>query len=264
VKVALMLPTFTVDAAMPIRAAALAEANGLDGAFAFDHLWPMGNPTRPALWSFGVLGAVAAVTTRLSLGPLVARIDLLPEEKLVDAFATLAAIAGDGRVIAALGAGDHLSAAENEAYGIGQGPAADRLDAVARTADRLRARGLATWIGGTSVAASRVAREHADAHNLWSVTAEDVHRRVERDGDIPPKTWGGQVLIGEDASELADLRATYGERDGLVSGTVAQVAAALRAYEEVGVTWCVCAPLDYLRRPRRAVETLCLVAEAVK
>ena len=263
-RIGVMLPTFTGDPSPVAEAARVAEGGGLDGTFVFDHLWPIGNPGRPALWSFGVLGAVAATTSRVVIGPLVARIDLLPEDDLVRGFLTLEAITGGGRVIAALGTGDRLSAPENIAYGVGQAPVLERLAAVARVADRLRGRGIETWIGGTSRVTAGLAREHADGHNLWAVTAEDLARRAAEDGHVPKKSWGGQVLIGRDRSELVALRARYGDRGGLISGTVEGVADRLRALAAAGATWAVCAPLDYIAQPARAVETLCLVAEAVK
>jgi alkanesulfonate monooxygenase SsuD/methylene tetrahydromethanopterin reductase-like flavin-dependent oxidoreductase (luciferase family) len=250
-KVGLMLPTFAEDPSAALDVARLVDARGLDGVFCFDHLWPMGSPGRPALWSFGVLAAVAAVTDRVSIGPLVARIDLFPEDELVDLFATLAAIAGLDRVIAALGAGDRLSAAENLAYGLARRPADERLAMVARVADRLRALSIVTWIGGNSPAVAGLAASHADAHNVWQMEAGE---------DESPVTWAGQVLVGRDGAELADLQARFGERDGLLSGTVDEVAARLSGLR---ATWCVCAPLDYLAQPTRAAETVCLVSERV-
>jgi hypothetical protein len=84
---------------------------------------------------------------------------------------------------------------------------------------------------------------------------------IAAQGGRVPRTWGGQVLIGRDHDEVATLRATYGDRPRLVSGTVEEVAAHLGG---LGVTWAVCAPLDYLAQPGRATETVCLVAKAVQ
>lgn len=255
-----MLPTFTTDLGPTRQAAAVADAGGLDGVFAFDHLWPMGNPGRPALWSFAVLGAVAATTERVAIGPLVARIDLLPEDEFVAIFETLAAVVGHERVIATFGAGDALSAAENATYGLPRHPVSERLALMARVCDRVRARRITTWIGGNSDAVAALADHHADAHNVWGLDADQIARSGGGVGHVP-RTWGGQVLIGRDADEVAALRATYGDRPGLVSGTVAEVAGHLAG---LGVTWAVCAPLDYLAQPARATETVCLVAKAVQ
>lgn len=259
-RVGVMLPTFSSDPGPALATARAAEIGGLDGVFAFDHLWPMGNPGRPALWSFGILGAVVARTERIVVGPLVARIDLLPEDELVRTFAGLAMMAGTDRVIAALGAGDNLSAGENVSYGLRRAPVAERLAMLTRVADRLRAHGIVTWMGGNSEAVAGLAVTHADAHNVWGLTVEEIASRGAHPGHVP-MTWGGQVLIGRDQDELESLRATYGPRPGLVSGTVDDVALHLRG---LGVTWTVCAPLDYIADPVRSTETVCLVREAVQ
>ncbi|GAC1531535.1 MAG: hypothetical protein NVS3B12_07730 [Acidimicrobiales bacterium] len=267
VLVGMTLPTFTSNGPTPVESATAAEAAGLDGVFVFDHLWPLGSPGRPALWSFAVLGAVAGVTARVALGPLVARIGLLPAEDLLRAFETVAAIAGPGRLIAALGAGDHLSAAENLAYGVGYPSARERLGAVASASDALRERGIRTWIGGQSQSAWETAAAHADAINVWGNPPADVHRIahgplvMERRAAV---TWAGQVLIGRDSQDLARLRTRYGTRPNLIAGTIETVAVALRELRTAGASWCVLAPLNYLDEPLCAVETVCLVAEAVR
>ena len=263
-RVGVTLPTFVGSGDPALAAARVADEGGLDGVFAFDHLWPMGRPDRPALWAFTVLGAAAAVTRRVSVGTFVARVGLVPDDDLVAAFAALGAIAGEGRVIAAVGAGDSLSAAENLAYGVPSPPADDRLASVGSVAGRLSGIGLPVWIGGNSDAAGTVARQWGVARNLWASTAEDVAAAAAGDGDVPPVTWGGQVLVGRDGPDIAGLRARYGDRPRLVSGTVDEVAAHLRRLGDAGAGWCVCAPLDYLDHPERATETLCQVAEAVK
>ena len=264
-RVGATLPTFVDSIGPALAAARIADDGGLDGLFAFDHLWPMGSPGRPALWSFGALAAVAASTSTVTVGPLVARVGLLPDDDLVEAFRALISIAGSReRVIAALGAGDRLSAAENVAYGVAYPPAGVRLAHVGRTADRLAALGLDVWIGGNSDAAAEVAAAHAAARNLWGLTPEQVAKIGEREGHVPPMTWAGQVLIGRDESDLRRLRERFGDRPGLLAGTVGGVAADLTALGRAGASWCVCAPLDYLAEPERSIETVCLVAEAVR
>ena len=54
-----MLPTFEVSIGPAVAAAEAAEAAGLDGIFAFDHLWPIGHPGLPSLSMFPVLAAAA-------------------------------------------------------------------------------------------------------------------------------------------------------------------------------------------------------------
>lgn len=259
-RVGVTLPTFTADGAVPIAAAKAAEAGGVDGVFVFDHLWPMGAPGHPALWSFAVLGAIAATTTRVFLGPFVARIGVLPDEDLVRMFCTLAGVAGRERLIAAVGAGDLLSADENLAYGLSYPGAAARLSALARVLDDLRELGLDTWMGARSPASIRVGQAHAGALNLWAAAAEDV-RRLAAGSAV---TWGGQVLVGRDEADLRRLVDRHGTRPGALVGTVPQVADTLVTLGAAGAQWCVVAPLDYLREPSRSMETVCLVAEAVR
>lgn len=254
------LPTFTADGTLPVTAARAAEDGGLDGVFAFDHLWPMGAPGRPALWSFGVLAAVAAATSRVRVGPLVARIGLLPEDDLVRMFASLGGLAGRGRLIAGLGAGDHLSASENRAYGLPYPVAAERLAAAARVLDALRGLGIETWMGARS-AESVAAAARADALNTWGTTPDQVRALAGAGGQV---TWAGQVLVGRDRADLARLTDRYGSRPEVLTGTVQTVAAALDELGSAGARWCVLAPLDYLAEPQRSVETVCLVAEAVR
>ncbi len=124
-KVGITLPQFRDEADSALEAARRAEALGIDGVFCFDHLWPMGQPGRPALSSGPLLGALAASTSTIAIGPLVARIGLLPDDVLVAVLAGLASLS-DGRLIAGLGTGDHLSRAENEAFGIPFEPASER------------------------------------------------------------------------------------------------------------------------------------------
>jgi len=261
--VGVTLPTFTSDGSAPLRAAAAAEAVGLDGVFVFDHLWPMGSPGRPALWSFGVLGAVAASTQRVHLGPLVARVGLMPDDDLFGAFGALAAVAGRGRVIAGVGTGDHLSAPENRAFGVAYPHAAVRLADMERVATALVQRGFTTWVGGRSRATAAVAARSGAARNLWGVAPSELGASGEGGAGAPEVTWGGQVLVGRDRAGLDRLLARFGERPGLVAGTVDDVAGHLRAVAAAGATWCVCAPLDYIADPETAVETIGLVRKAI-
>ena len=123
------LPTFRHTPDEAVDVARRAEALGLDGVFAFDHLWPLGRPDRPALHWMPLLGAVAAETRAVIVGTLVARVSLVPNAVLVNALATLRRMAGE-RLVAGLGTGDRANRAENEAYGIDYPPVGERVAAV--------------------------------------------------------------------------------------------------------------------------------------
>jgi alkanesulfonate monooxygenase SsuD/methylene tetrahydromethanopterin reductase-like flavin-dependent oxidoreductase (luciferase family) len=222
------LPTFRSDLAALDRARD-AEQAGLDGVFVFDHLWPMGRPDRPALAAFPVLGAVAAATRTVALGPLVARLGLVPPAVLVARFRTLAAVA-PGRTIGGLGTGDVKSADEDRAYGVPARPAAERLQALRAVAAAVVAEGLAVWLGGRSEPVAKLARDVGAALNLWGAPAAEVARRA-RSGEV---TWGGAV-----PGRLADALDTVGP---LV---------------EAGASWIVCAA-------PATVETVAAVAERLR
>jgi alkanesulfonate monooxygenase SsuD/methylene tetrahydromethanopterin reductase-like flavin-dependent oxidoreductase (luciferase family) len=230
VRVGVTLPTFRDDAAA-VEAARRAEALGLDGVFVFDHIWPLGRSDRPALSAFPVLGAVAAATTHISVGPLVARIGLRPDDVLVAQFASLAHMA-PGRLIAGMGTGDSKSAAENEAYGIPPGPPDERRLALARCGRRVLDLGIPVWVGGGSLATTELAVDLGPgaAVNLWAgppAAVAALNGRCE-------VTWGGPV-----------------------AAEVPQMAMQLSGLAEAGATWAVCAWPDSL-------ETLADVAQKLR
>ena len=130
VKVGLTLPSFVDDPEIPIAVARAAEAAELDAVFVYDHLWRGDPPNRrPALECFTLLGAVAAETTTIGVGTLVARATLRPAATLANAFTTAQKVS-DGRLYAAIGSGDSQSRAENEAFGLDFGTMAERVAAL--------------------------------------------------------------------------------------------------------------------------------------
>lgn len=217
-KVGVTLPQFREDARPALDSARRAEAAGLDGVFVFDHLWPLGQPSRPALAGLPLAAAVAAGTDAVAVGTLVARVGVLPDAVLAHSLASLARIAGP-RFIAGLGVGDRHSRPENLAYGAPFLPRAERVASMADVCRRLRRRGVTTWVGGASEEAAAVARREADALNLWAVAPGAVAAAAS----AQPVTWAGQVRLGDGGGDR--LRRTL---DG--------VAAA-------GAAWAVVAPL---------------------
>ncbi|HVE46419.1 MAG TPA: LLM class flavin-dependent oxidoreductase [Acidimicrobiales bacterium] len=219
-KVGITLPQFREDAEPAVEAARLAESAGLDGVFVFDHLWPIGRPDRPALHGPTLLGALAAETTRMAVGTLVARMGLVPDAVLVHQLSSVQRIVGP-RLIAGLGIGDRLSRPENEAYGVPLRPAAERRAAMAGVCRGLRALGVTVWIGGKAPATRAIGRTEAGVVNLWQVPVEEVAAEVRR-GDAEV-TWGGQVDVSPGSS--TDL------------GT------SLAALAGAGAAWAVLAPV---------------------
>jgi alkanesulfonate monooxygenase SsuD/methylene tetrahydromethanopterin reductase-like flavin-dependent oxidoreductase (luciferase family) len=213
-KVGITLPQFRDDADAALEAARRAEALGIDGVFVFDHLWPMGQPGRPAISSGPLLGALAAVTSTIHLGTLVARIGLLPDDVLIDVLCGVDALSG-GRMVAGIGTGDGLSRAENEAYGIPFEPAEVRRARLATVATAVRGAGVPVWIGGSRPEMVALARTTGAAVNVWQVGADRVGPLVEEGVDV---TWGGPV--GDTPEAAATL---------------------LGAVATAGASWAVCA-----------------------
>jgi alkanesulfonate monooxygenase SsuD/methylene tetrahydromethanopterin reductase-like flavin-dependent oxidoreductase (luciferase family) len=238
--VGVTLPQFREEAEPALATARRAEESGLDGVFVFDHFWPLHQPDRPALQSTVLLGALAAETERVVLGPLVARVSVVPNAVLVDAYRTLHRMLGD-RLLVTLGTGDSANRDENEAYGLGFSPVAERIADLVACCRALRAAGVATWVGGRSPAVRRAAAE-ADGWNIWGVDAAGFATEIV---GLPVATsWGGQVLVGRTAEEAEEKLARHGPRPGLVHGTLADLARHLRRLADAGAAWAVCAPLD--------------------
>lgn len=211
-RVGITLPTFRDDT-LALDAARRAEDLGLDGVFVFDHLWPMGAPERPALSAFPMLGAIAAVTRRVSFGPLVARVGLVPDEILVAELLSLERMA-PGRLIAGLGTGDSKSAAENRAFGIAFDPPDQRRLALRACAGHVLRAGIPVWVGGGSATTVELAVELDAAVNLWEGQPAALAGLVAR----CEVTWAGPV-----------------------AGEVPEIAQWLQEVAGAGATWAVCA-----------------------
>jgi alkanesulfonate monooxygenase SsuD/methylene tetrahydromethanopterin reductase-like flavin-dependent oxidoreductase (luciferase family) len=217
-RVGIMVPTFRDSPSDAIALAIEAEGLGIDGVFVYDHLWPMGRPDRPALAPFPVLAAIAARTSTLCLGPLVARVGVTPPELLVSEFLALDRLA-PGRVIAAIGTGDHLSFNENRAYGLSIGPAAERREMVRGCATSLLAAGLEVWVGGLSRPTIAVAEAVGAVPNFWQVSVDWIAEQGVRG----PVTWSGMADPEGDS-----------ERVG-----AAVLRAMVESFADAGATWTV-------------------------
>lgn len=209
IRTGVVLPTFRETPDEALRVADHAVAVGVDGLFCYDHIWPMGQPDRPALAPFPILGALA---TRCAprdgapgpfVGTLVARVGLVPEDVLYEQFVALHRLA-PGRVVAALGTGDHLSAAENLAYGIEYPPAAARRTAMVALARRLRAQGLIVWLAGGRHARTEEPNAAGVALTLWDVAPTLVAARASGPDGLEV-TWAGPPPSTPLAPTLAAL-----------------------------------------------------------
>ena len=204
-RVGVLLPTFTVGTTTALDCAARAAAAGLDGVFAYDHLWPMGSPERPSYAPFPLLAAVARRHQQLVVAPLVARVGLVGTNHLVEEFLTLEALA-PRRVIAALGTGDRLSAAENHAYGLVVRDA-DARRALLRETARALGDVMPVWFGAGAPATNELARSLGVVLNTWNTSFEQV-RVFAAAG---PVTWAGPAPEALEAAldALRDAGATW-------------------------------------------------------
>ncbi len=195
IRTGVVLPTFrdTPDAAF--AAAGEAVGAGVDGLFCYDHIWPIGQPERPALAPFPILGALAArfLPDAVSGGPffgtLVARVGLVPDAVLAAQFTALARLA-PGRVIAGLGTGDRLSEEENRAYGIPFESAAERRTELVTLGRALVEQGLTVWVAGGSAGRTEEARAAGAALTVWDANPDVVAERVGGP-DGMEVTWAG-------------------------------------------------------------------------
>ena len=209
-----VLPTFRTTPDGALAAADAAVGAGVDGLFCYDHFWPMGQPERPALAPFPLLGALAS---RLHprpdgapgpfLGTLVARVGLVPNAVLAAEFGALDRLA-PGRVIAGLGTGDGLSAQENRAYGIPFPPAAERRAELVALALELVAAGITVWVAGGPAGRTDETRAAGAVLNVWdSDPALIAERSAGRDG--VEVTWSGPPP--ESAGAMAETVQVVGE-----------------------------------------------------
>jgi hypothetical protein len=216
-----VLPTFRDTPEEAFAAADRAVAAGVDGVFCYDHIWPLGQPQRPALAPFPLLGALA---TRLEprpgrdggpfLGTLVARVGLVPNAVLEGQFVALEQLA-PRRVIAGLGTGDRLSEGENRAYGIPYPSASERRAELVALGRALVGAGLTVWVAGGAAGRTVEAKVVGAALNVWDAEPSLVAQRATGTDGVEV-TWAGPP-----PAESAGLAAT------------------VRSLRRAGATWAV-------------------------
>ena len=271
----LTLPQFNERPGPALEACRDAWTLGFGGVFVFDHLWPLGQPQRPALEGWTLLAALAAHVGRqpegFRVGTLVTRAGLRNPGLVARMAATVAEIAG-GPPIIGIGRGDAANRDENQAFGLPFGDPAERTAALEATVAALRGplagsrstgappwgspdpSGPEVWVGGTGPSALALAGRLGDAWNGWGRTPEELAaglaeaRRVAeaagRDPAAVAGTWAGQVLVGADRREAEDRLAAWGadrppaEVARVLAGDPGAVVARLRALADAGASWC--------------------------
>jgi len=252
VKLGLTLPSFRDQPEPAIEIAVTAERVGVDGVFAFDHVFreAKDGTRRPALECTTLLGAIAAETDQVAFGPLVARATMRPPATLAAALDTLERIA-PGRLIATLGAGDSASEPENASFGLPWGSEEARLQALEHTLAATRGRGYPTWVGGNSYALRLLAASDADGWNRWGAPvgrftreASAVRAQLPAARDAFTLSWGGLFVLGTDEHSAELKRVRLDPAPGVLVGGPERVAEALAAYGAAGAEWAMVGPVD--------------------
>jgi alkanesulfonate monooxygenase SsuD/methylene tetrahydromethanopterin reductase-like flavin-dependent oxidoreductase (luciferase family) len=248
-KLGVTLPNFFDDPEPALAVARAAEVAGLDGVFGFDHVFRRARDggLRPALEGLTLLGAVAAETRRIGVGPLVARASLRPAATLAAALDTLARIA-PGRLVATIGAGDSQSRDENESFGLPFGTLGERVSVLAAAVDTAIDRGYPVWVGGASASVGAVAAR-ADGWNRWGPTLErfeEEARAVHEMHTREPFTvsWAGQIVLGATERHADAKSRRLGSTAEATVGGPERVAEVLRAYGAAGADWVIVGPVD--------------------
>lgn len=140
VKTDLVLDAFGADLPSMVQAAQVAEEAGFDGVWVFDHFSAAVSAKPWAQDPFVTLGAIAARTERITLGPLVANMMNRHPVQLALAIASLRSLAAD-RVLCAIGSGaDPQSrfAVEHQAIGTEFLSAPERRERLRETCESVR------------------------------------------------------------------------------------------------------------------------------
>jgi alkanesulfonate monooxygenase SsuD/methylene tetrahydromethanopterin reductase-like flavin-dependent oxidoreductase (luciferase family) len=238
-----------------------AEDANLEGFFRSDHYRSIvrGDPAG-ALDAWATLAGLAAVTTKLRLGTMVSPVTFRRVSVLTKLVTTVDHIS-NGRVELGIGAGWFES--EHEAYGFKFPPTKERLDELDRQLEEL----IRQWteapdiwpkavqqphppiiVGGTAKPRTvRAAVQWADEYNTVFASVDEARERkrvldeAAREAGRDPLRFSLMTgcVVGRDETELQkrleQFKSISGQDAPPISGTVDQVVAVLREYEQVGV-----------------------------
>ena len=267
-----------------------ADEHGWHGLWFADHFIPhRGNPdTDPLHEVWGVLAALAVVTTRIRLGPLVCGNTYRHPAVLLKQAITVDHVS-NGRVVLGIGAGWEEN--EHRAYGIPFFTTRERLERLDEAAQLVR--GLLSPAdhfsfsgrfyraedaplgprpagpfpiligGGGERVTMRIAAQHADEWNVWSTPSLFRHKaavldawceKVGRDPAAIHRSSQAVLFLSTDESYLARQRAADLPFPRIV-GTPAEVVDVIGEYAAAGVDEMII-PDFSLGEPSRRRETL--------
>lgn len=248
-----------------------ADSQGWDGIWFADHFMPnppLGDETGPHHEAWGVLGALAAATSRLRLGTLVCGNTYRHPAVLLKQAITVDHVSG-GRVVLGIGAGWQEN--EHRAYGIPFFTVRERLERLDEACEVIRGllaaderfsfKGRHYTVtdaplapkptgpfpilvgGGGERVTMRIAAHHADEWNVWG-TPETLRHKGEvlerhcgtlgRDPAAIERSANAILFMSDDESFLSNFR---GRDLGIASivGTPAEVCDVVAGYQSAGV-----------------------------
>jgi probable F420-dependent oxidoreductase len=267
VEIGIQLPEVERDVRWPeyLAMARAAEESGFDSVWLGDHLLYGGDglPERAPWEAWTLLSALAAVTERVRLGPLVACAGFHPPGLIAKMAATIAEVSG-GRFVLGLGAGwnerefrafgipyDHRVGRFEESFAIVRGLlAGERVtldgrfwqadDAVLLPPPRHRP---PLMIGSNGPRVLGIALPHADAWNTWYTdygnSAEGFAALNERIGAAARDAGRDPAAIRRSACVLVMLDRAAAERPSTpeapaIEGSPERIAGALRQLAQAG------------------------------
>jgi probable F420-dependent oxidoreductase len=276
-----------------------AEDAGWHGIWFADHYMPNTADGEPAdgdvheCWA--MLAALAAVTERLRLGPLVSPTTVHHPAVLANRAASIDRVSG-GRFVLGIGAGWQVN--EHRAYGIELFDVGDRVsrfeDAIQivrsfLTEERTTFAGehftvtdapcqprpvqspLPILVGTASPRMARIAARHADEWNTWGDPDEATARSgrfgaaceaVGRDPSSMRRSVQALVFMADDEADLARMRERAVPERSIV-GTPAQVVDASGRYVELGFDEFILPDFNLGRDPSRRHDALARFQEQV-
>jgi len=258
-----------------------AESVGYDSVWVSDHFYSFPTPGEDVFDSLATLAALAPVTSRIRLG-VMALCNSYRQPSLLAKMASTIDVISNGRLELGIGSGWYQL--EYRAYGYPFPSARVRAEQLSESAQILKlmwTQNEATfqgkyfslqraldrpkpiqephpplWIaGGGEKLTFRVVAEFADCGNFYGLSPEECKMKnsvldgmceqLGKDPDRLVRSWGGNVIVGENHSALKQqLRAfhvsygTLGEGIGkMIAGTTTECADQIRDYLDAGITY---------------------------
>lgn len=207
-KIGIVLPQHDAGRQELLGAAGLAEEAGLDSIWAYDTLRPKAGFTE-VLECWTALSAAAAVTERVTLGPLVLRVTLRNVALVAHMARSLHRIAPE-RMVMGLGTGDTTTKGEQIDFGYGWLTFAERLAVLEQQIGMLRevVPGMPIWIGGEGERILSLLHL-ADGWNYWGPAPEMstvAGKAREAAGTARiGVSWGWRTVDEAGLTELSEL-----------------------------------------------------------